>query len=125
MKRYFLMALGCFGVALGFVGAILPLLPAFPFLLLAAICFGKSDPRLAQWFQSTKLYQENLADFLAGQGMTKEAKKRVMTTITLVMSIGFFCLRGHGVGQVILGIVWLGHMVYFLRFVKQRKEATL
>lgn len=28
------------GLAIGAVGAVVPLLPAFPFLLLAAICFG-------------------------------------------------------------------------------------
>ena len=36
MRRILWIVLGCVGVGLGAVGAVLPLLPAFPFLLLAA-----------------------------------------------------------------------------------------
>ena len=41
IKKILYVILGCIGLALGAVGAILPLLPAFPFLLLAAFCFAK------------------------------------------------------------------------------------
>ena len=43
IKKILYVILGCIGLALGAVGAILPLLPAFPFLLLAAFCFAKSS----------------------------------------------------------------------------------
>ena len=42
LKRILYIILGCAGVGLGAVGAVLPLLPAFPFLLLAAFCFAKA-----------------------------------------------------------------------------------
>ena len=57
MKRILWIVLGCVGVGLGAVGAVLPLLPAFPFLLLAAFSFAKSSERLHTWFVHTKLYQ--------------------------------------------------------------------
>ena len=40
IKKLLYVILGCIGLALGAVGAVLPLLPAFPFLLLAAFCFA-------------------------------------------------------------------------------------
>lgn len=43
IKKLLYVILGCIGLALGAVGAVLPLLPAFPFLLLAAFCFAKSS----------------------------------------------------------------------------------
>ena len=43
VKKIVYTAVGCLGLGLGAVGAVVPLLPAFPFLLLAAICFGKSS----------------------------------------------------------------------------------
>lgn len=46
VKKVLLMTLGCMGLALGAVGAVVPLLPAFPFLMLAAFCFAKSSERL-------------------------------------------------------------------------------
>ena len=46
IKKALYILLGCIGVGLGALGAALPLLPAFPFLLLAAFCFAKSSQRL-------------------------------------------------------------------------------
>ena len=50
VKKILFMILGCICVALGALGAVLPLLPAFPFLLLAAFSFAKSFERLHNWF---------------------------------------------------------------------------
>ena len=57
IKKIAYIVLGYIGVALGAVGAIVPLLPAFPFLLLATFCFAKSSEKLHNWFISTKLYK--------------------------------------------------------------------
>lgn len=49
IKKILYITLGCIGVglgALGVLGVVLPLLPAFSFLLLAAFCFGKSSEKL-------------------------------------------------------------------------------
>ena len=61
MKKALLIVVGCIGVVLGAVGAALPFLPAFPFLLLAAVCFGKSSEKLDSWFKGTKLYNLNVS----------------------------------------------------------------
>ena len=120
MKKILYMILGCAGVGLGAVGAIIPMLPAFPFLMLAAFCFARSSDKLHNWFVSTKLYQENLADFVAGKGMTKKTKVRIMVTVTLLMSVGFVMmgLKGIVTGCVVLGCVWLFHIIYFIFGIK-------
>lgn len=51
------------------IGVAVPILPTVPFLMLAACCFARSSGKLDSWFKSTKLYQENLADFAAGKGI--------------------------------------------------------
>ena len=43
MKKILYMILGCVSVGLGAVGAMIPMLPAFPFLMLAAFCFARSS----------------------------------------------------------------------------------
>lgn len=113
LKKIVYIILGCLGVRLGAVGGVLPLLPAFPFLLMAAICFGKSSKRLNDWFIGTKLYKNNLESYVKGKGMTWKTKIRVIIMVTILMSIGFLMMSRVPVGRIILACVWLFHIVYF------------
>ena len=121
-RRVFYTALGCIGLALGAVGAVVPLLPAFPFLMLAAWSFARSNERLHRWFVNTKLYKDNLESFVQGRGMTKAAKVRVMVTITLVMGIGAYMMRRIPVGQIILAVIWVGHILLFTWGIRTIRE---
>lgn len=123
MKKALYITLGCVGLALGAVGSVVPLLPSFPFLLLAALGFGKSSERLHTWFIGTKLYKKNLESYVQGRGMTKAAKLRVMGTVTLVMLISFIAMHRVPVGQICLAVVWVVHVVYFVFGVRTIGEA--
>ena len=120
LKNILYMIVGCIGVGLGAVGAVVPMLPAFPFLMLATFCFARSSEKLHNWFINTKLYKDNLADFVAGKGMTRKAKIRIMVTVTLLMSVGFIMmgLKGVVTGCIVLGCVWAFHIIYFIWGVK-------
>ena len=118
LKKLLYIILGCTGLAVGAVGAVVPMLPAFPFLLLAAFCFARSSKKLHSWFVNTKLYKDNLEDYVAGKGMTKKTKIRIMVTVTILMSIGFIMMNAVPVGRIVLSCVWVFHLVYFLFGVK-------
>ena len=120
MKKIVYMILGCVSVGVGAIGAIFPMLPTVPFLMLAAFCFARSSEQLDRWFKNTRLYQDNLADFVAGKGMTRQAKCRIMLTVTLLMSVGLVMmgLKGIITGCAVLGLVWIFHVVYFVFGVK-------
>lgn len=121
LKKILYITVGCLGLGIGAVGAVLPMLPAFPFLLLAAFCFGKSSEKLHNWFIGTKLYKDNLESYVQGKGMTKKTKVRVMVTVTLLMSVGFVMMRQVAVGRIVLVCVWLFHIVFFLFGVRTLK----
>ena len=121
VKKIILIVVGCIGLGLGVVGAVVPLLPAFPFLLVAGLCFAKSSQKLNDWFVGTKLYKNNLESFLKKQGMTWATKIRVIITITILMGIGFYMMSEVPVGRIVLAVVWLFHLVYFIFFVKKKQ----
>lgn len=124
IKRITFVVLGCISLALAVLGVALPILPTVPFLALAAFCFAKSSDRLNNWLINTKFYQNNLADFKAGKGMTVKTKVRILATVTLVMAIGLIVMlmKGVIVGSIILSVVWLGHIYYFGFKVKTLEE---
>lgn len=120
MKKTLYLLLGTLSLGLGAAGSLVPVLPTVPFLMLAAFSFARSSEKLHNWFIGTKLYRDNLADFVAGRGMTKSAKVRIMITVTLLMSVGFVMmgLKGIVTGCIVLGCVWVFHILYFIFGIK-------
>ncbi|MGN1119204.1 MAG: YbaN family protein [Oscillospiraceae bacterium] len=121
IKKLVYIIIGCVGLGLGALGAALPLLPAFPFLLLAAFCFGKSSERLHKWFVGTKLYKNNLESYVKGRGMTWKTKIRIMVIVTVTMAVGFIMMNAVPVGRIVLCAVWVFHILYFVFRVKTIK----
>jgi len=115
VKKLVWVLLGCIGVGLGAVGTVVPVLPTVPFFLLATISFAKGSEKLHIWFINTKLYQDNLADYMAGNGMTWKTKLRIMIMVTLLMSIGFVMMGTKEIiaGCIVLSFVWVLHIFYF------------
>lgn len=114
MKKMLYLLIGSFGLVIGGIAAFVPLLPSFPFLLIATLCFGRSSKRVYRWFVRSKLYRENLESFLQKKGMTMSAKRNLIMTVSITMAIGFVMMKGMWLGQIILAIVWGCHIVYFI-----------
>ncbi len=57
VRRLALTAAGTVFVGLGFLGAVLPVLPTTPFLLLAAWCFARSNPELGRRLLEHRLFR--------------------------------------------------------------------
>ena len=121
MKKVFYMILGCIGVILGAIGTVVPLLPSFPFLLLATYSFARSSKRLHNWFIHTKLYKNNLEDFVAGRGMRMQVKLRIMGMVSGLMLIGFIMMHNVPIGRMLMFGVWMFHILYFMFGIKTIK----
>jgi uncharacterized membrane protein YbaN (DUF454 family) len=117
-RRILYLVVGCVGLGLGAAGAVLPVLPTVPFLLVAAWGFGRSSKKLDDWFKRTKLYQKNLESYVRGDGMTRLTKLRIIAIVTVLMGIGFVLMHNVPVGRIILAVIWVLHVVYFLFAVK-------
>jgi len=68
------LVLGWMFVALGFIGAFLPLLPTTPFVILAAGCFASSSPRLESWLLDHKRFGPTLREWRLRGAIPRKAK---------------------------------------------------
>ncbi len=114
VKKICWIAVGCLSLGLGALGTALPFLPSVPFLMLAALCFGRSSERLSGWFRGTRLYRNNLEAFARGEGMPWKTKLRIMILVTAVMGLGFFVMKEVPAGRLVLAVVWALHIIYFV-----------
>ena len=120
LRKAIYIILGCIGLILGAVGVIVPMLPAFPFLLLAEFSFARGSERLHSWFISTRLYKNNLETYVRGQGMTRRTKHRIIASVTVLILISMSILAICELYWVwsILIAVWAFHILYFVFGVK-------
>ncbi len=118
--KIFWLILGFICLTLGTVGVFLPVLPTVPFYLVTAFSFAKSSDRLHNWFINTKLYKKNLESFVERKSMTLKTKLSILSSVTLVMGIGFFMMarKGIWIPCIILGIVWICHLGFFMFRIK-------
>jgi uncharacterized protein len=75
--------LGLFCVGLGFLGAILPVLPSTVFFIAAAACFARSSPKLEAWVLNLPGIGKLVGEYRAGLGMPRRIKILVVTLISL------------------------------------------
>lgn len=118
-------ALGFLSLGLGTLGIALPILPTVPFYMATVFCFAKSSERLHKWFTRTSLYKKYLESYIQNREMTMAVKCRLVGMSSLVMGIGFLCMKNVPLGRIVLAIVWVGHLIYFFGKVKTVKPEEL
>ena len=119
--KIFWTVLGVCCLGLGTLGIALPIIPTVPFYLATVFCFAKSSEKLHTWFINSNLYKKHLETFVQNKEMTMKTKLSIMGTVTLVMLIGFICMKEVLIGRICIAIVWVCHVVYFMFGIKTIK----
>ncbi len=122
-KKVIFIVLGCVSMFLGTIGIMLPILPTVPFFLATVFFFANSSDKLHSWFINTKMYKNHLESYVKKEGMLLQTKLMIIFTMTALMGFGFFMMLRAEVyiPCIILGVVWIGHILYFSLGVKTIK----
>jgi len=117
LKRYLLLSLGWLSVILGAIGALLPVIPTTPFLILALACFSKSSPRFHRMLLNNKWVGPSLTEWEQNKTISRQIKFRAMVLVVISFTISIIILSGRTGLQlmlVVLGLIALG-VVYQLK----------
>jgi uncharacterized membrane protein YbaN (DUF454 family) len=112
--RGFNLTLGFFFFGMGVAGAILPLLPATPFLLLSAFFFARSSQRWHTWLMTHPIFGPYIAAFREKRGLTIAQKKRIAIYLTLTLLLTVWLTPMWQV-RLLVGCIWAGWMIALYR----------
>lgn len=92
MKRSLYMGAGIASVGLGLLGAVLPILPTVPFLLLAAFCFARSNPVWEQKLLDHPTYGPSLRQWRERRAISRSAKVGAIGAMSVGAVVTWFTL---------------------------------
>ena len=101
LSRFAWLALGCLFVALGLIGALLPLMPTTIFLILAAGCFARSSPRFEQWLLDHRRFGPSLRAWRREGAISARAKALACTG----MALGYALFQWTSQPSLWLGVI--------------------
>ena len=94
LKRYLYRLLGFIAVALGAVGAVLPIMPTVPFLLLAVFFFARSSPELERKILDHPQWGWQVRDWRERRAINRRAKVMAIGAMATGAVVTYFTL-GH------------------------------
>ena len=92
MLKLFFIFLGSLFLGLGFIGILIPGLPATPFLLLSAGCYVRSSDRLYNWLINHKIFGKYIKTFREHRALTKSTKNVSLVSMWIMIGISVFIL---------------------------------
>ncbi len=110
--RLMWLIFGLTSVALGALGAVLPLLPTVPFLLLATFCFARSSERLHHWLITHPTFGPSIEDWQSRGAIRRRAKW--LATLSIVAAFALSLTLGARPLILLIQLVVLSAVAIFI-----------
>ncbi len=104
LKRCILIVLGFLSLLCGAIGIVLPILPTTPFVLLAAILFSSSNPKLAKRLEQNRVFGPYITHYRNKTGVPLSAKREGLAWLWLSLCISAFIIQELRITLILLGV---------------------
>ncbi len=114
LSRLLLIIAGTFFVGLGIIGIFLPLLPATPFLVLAAACYARSSKRFYNLLLTNRWFGNYIRNYRERKGVPFKIK--ILSISFLWIAIGYSAIFVVHIllGRIILILIAIGVTIHIL-----------
>ena len=119
--RYVFLTIGAISFALGTAGIVLPLLPTVPFYMLTLFCLARGSERFHKMFLESSLYQKTVGAYERDKALTLRTKLSILLSVTIIMAIGAYFSQDMPIALIVMGLVWIGHVIALAFIVKTKK----
>lgn len=108
--------LGLLSLALGVLGAFLPVLPTTPLLLLSAALFLKGNRRLYDWLMNHPKLGPYISNFLQHKAIPLRVKVVSVTTLWLTLLYCAICVADHWALRLFFIALAIGVTIHILSY---------
>ena len=119
--RYIFLTIGAVSFVLGTAGIVIPLLPTVPFYMLTLFCLARGSERFHKMFLESSLYQKTVGAYERDKALTLRTKLSILASVTTIMAIGAYFSQNMPVALIVMGLVWIGHVIALAFIVKTKK----
>ncbi len=109
--RMLYRTLGFFAVALGAIGAFLPIMPTVPFLLLAAYFFARSSPELEQKILDHPHWGPQVRDWRERRAISRSSKTMAIGAMTVGALVTYYTMGEPwyyiSIGILVIAGLWI------------------
>lgn len=118
IKHFLIFSCGWLCVILGIIGALLPVMPTTPFMILALACFAETSPRFHSMLLNNRWIGAPLKQWDQTKTVRRRTKTQAVIMLVIAFSVSITMLWGHaGMQLILLGLAAL--MIYFVLRLKE------
>lgn len=119
-KHGFLTLLGWTSLALGIIGAFLPVMPTTPFVLVSAWCFSQTNPRIHAWILANKTLGPPIRDWNTRRVIRPRAKAVALTLMSCSLAFSLYRIPAERLALKVMLIVFIAGSATFIVTQKSR-----